>query len=149
MKKILALVLSVMLCFCFVACSGEQKEQTPQISSAVTESETSSFESSDSADESSEASASGQSSTSSKGNSTTSKNTTTSSKASVDSDKRSSKKSSSKNDSSSNSSVVSIPNELLAGIVSRPTVKEEDKVTLVETSSKTASVAPSEKITSV
>ena len=146
MKKLFALLISVMLCFCFVACTTTPVNKS-EISSVLTESETSSFASSDSATTSSEPTSSKSNSTSSKSNSTSSKNTSTSSKTTVSSNETSSKGNPSKPVTSGTSSIT-IPNELMSGIVSRPSVKEEDKVSPITTSSKaTTSSAPVSKVT--
>ena len=114
MKKLFALLISVMLCFCFVACTTTPVNKS-EVSSVITESETSSFSSSDSATTSSEPTSSKSNSTS-----TSSKNNSTSSKVSVSSGDTNSKAS-----TSSHIASVSIPSNLRPVISSKPST---DKV---------------------
>ncbi|MBQ7799967.1 MAG: TraB/GumN family protein [Oscillospiraceae bacterium] len=127
MKKLFALLISVMLCFCFVACTTTPANKS-EVSSVITESETSSFASSDSDETSSEPTSSKSNSTS-----TSSKNNSTSSKVSVSSGDTNSNKTPSRPAASGTSS-IKIPIEHWPGFKNNSGVKEEDKVTPIVSS---------------
>ncbi len=131
MKKLLALILSVMLCFCFTACNPIAPEHRSEVSSVLTESETSSFASSDSATEGSEPSSSSSKATTTSSEKTS---TSTSSKAPVSSTQTSSEPA-----VSSQTSSIPLPNNLRPVVSSRPSVSEEDKVTPIVSSTISAS----------